>query len=116
MNRSKTEVICLKSDVHLFRRAGFSVSTRAAGLGRVRLVHTDPDAAFDTLIELMATKRTPFTARIGRTADWGVRRVAFACSHLVVLGSPAPHRDELREDRHVRAAFRRLASKSEAKR
>jgi hypothetical protein len=112
MKRSNTEVICLKSDVTLFLGAGFTPSAGPAGAGRVRLVHNDPDRAFDALIELMATKGTPFTAHIGRTANWSVRRLAFAEHHLVLLGAPAPPSIELRRDRQVRAAFRRIASRS----
>jgi hypothetical protein len=115
MKRSNTEVICLKSDVRLFLRAGFTLSTKAAGPGRVRLAHNDPNRAFELLIELMVTKHAPFTARIGRTAYWGVRRLAFAGHDLVVLGVPVPQRHELRRDRRVRAAFRRLASSSEVR-
>ena len=115
MKRSNSEVVCLQSHVRLFRRAGFKPSARKAGTGRVRLVHNDPDKAFDALIELMATKSTPFVARIGRTANWKVRRMAFAGNHLVILGSPSPHSDELRQHRLVRGAFRRLALRSEVR-
>ena len=115
MNRSNSEVVCLKANVSLFRRAGFKLSAKPAGPGTVRLVHNDPDKAFDTLIELMAIKNTPFLARIGRTANWGVRRLAFAGFRLVVLGAPAPHSDEVRWNRQVRAAFRRLAARSEVR-
>ena len=115
MNRSDSEVICLKADVSIFRRAGFTPSAKPAGPGTVRLVHNDPDKAFDALIGLMATKRTPFVARIGRTSDWGVRRLAFAGHRLVVLGAPAPHSDEVRWICQVRAAFRRLAARSEVR-
>jgi len=116
MKRSNSEVVCLKSDVSIFRRAGFKLSARPAGPGSVRLVHNEPDKAFDVLIELMATKRTPFVARIGRTSDWGVRRLAFAGHRLVVLGAPAPNSDEVRWNRQVRAAFRRLATRSAVQR
>jgi hypothetical protein len=115
MNRSDSQVVCLKSDVSIFRRAGFTPSVKPAGPGTVRLVHKDPNKAFDALIELMAIKRTPFLARIGRTANWGVRRLAFAGLRLVVLGNPAPHSDEVRWNRQVRAAFRRLASRPEVR-
>ena len=112
MTRSNTEVICLKADVRLFHRVGFKPSASKAGAGRVRLIHDDPDSAFDALIELMATTSTPFIARIGRTSNWGVRRMAFAGNRLVVLGNRLPHNDELHQHRLVRAAFLRLASRS----
>ena len=115
MHRSNSEVVCLQLDVRGFHREEFTPSAGAVGSDWVRLVHTDPDEAFETVIELMAKDRAPFTARIGRTDSWGVRRLAFAGHRLVVLGAPAPHRDELRQDRQVRAAFRRLASRSEVR-
>ena len=114
MKRSNSEVVCLQSDVRHFRRVGFTPSARSSGSGRVRLVHNDPAKAFDALIELMAAKNTPFTARIGKTANWSVRRMAFAGNHLVLLGSPA-HSDEVRQYRLVRAAFLRLASRLEVR-
>ena len=115
MHRSNSEVVCLQLDVRGFHREEFTPSAGAAGPGRARLVHTDPDEAFDTVIELMAKDRAPFTARIGRTANCGVRWMAFAGHRLVVLGIPAPHLGELQHDRPVSAAFRRLASRSEVR-
>ena len=49
MNRSKSEVVCLQLDVRGFHREGFTPSAGAAGSGRVRLVHADPDEVFDTV-------------------------------------------------------------------
>jgi hypothetical protein len=116
MHRSNSEVVCLQLDVRGFHREEFTPSAGAAGPGRARLVHTDPDEAFDTVIELMAKDRAPFTARIGRTSDWGVRRPAFAGHRLVVLGAPAPKSDELLWNRQVQAALRRLATSSAVQR
>jgi len=115
MNRSNSEVICLQSDVAVFRRVGFAPSASKAGAGSVRLVHNDPNRAFDALLKVIAKKSTPFVARIGRTAEWSVRRMAFAGNHLVILGSRAPQSDEVRQHRLVRGAFRRLALRSEVR-
>ena len=112
MNRSNSEVVCLQSDVAVFRRVGFAPSASKAGAGSVRLVHNDPNRAFDALLKVVAKKSTPFMARVGRTANWSVRRMAYAGNRLLILGSPAPSSDELHQHRLVRAAFLRLASRS----
>src|SRR4051794_28642117 len=101
MENNRADVICLKKDVELFLASGFVLSRRSAGRGQVRLVHNDSDRAFDSLVTLMAEKRSPFVARIGRTKAWGVRTLAFAGNRLVLIGSPAPPPEEVQNDLRV---------------